>query len=145
MRHFLTRPASPPRRRPALGRRAPLIAPFAAVLLAATALSGCTADTAPIERVETTLLGVPDLPESPEVENALWPRLVDNPAMLEEAERRPLMESARALDEAVNEDVEALLAEAEAMERRPSSMSEMEREAEALRSAGDALQQSDDF
>ncbi len=114
-----------PARRPA---RAACVVAFGAALLTA----GCAAE-------EILPNDYSDLPESPDVETAPWPRLVDNPASLEEADAR----SRIARGEEINADLEAraaaLQTQAALLLAAPGATDDLSARAAETREAGRAL------
>ncbi len=102
----------------------------AAALAAAVALGGCG--------VGADLVGVPDLPESPDVETAPWPRLADGPSPAPTDPDAPDSVARRAargaeIDRDLAAETEGLEAERRRLSEGPSPAADEDLEREAAR------------
>ncbi|MCI4664184.1 MAG: hypothetical protein MRY74_05630 [Neomegalonema sp.] len=101
----------------------------ALAITAAIALSGCAAE--PILPKTYS-----DLPESPDVEKAAWPRLVDNPASLEPTDAKKQIARGKAATAALDARVSKLETSAALLLKRDSESASKRRDAAiAARSA----------
>lgn len=125
-------------------RRAARAAATAVSLGAIAALVGC----GPARDMTMQFLEVPELPESADVDDAPWPRLVDSPApVATELGVANNFQSQVARGEAIDADVQsgatALTAQSAALTGGPAEGAALDRDVNALRREVDALRASE--
>lgn len=114
---------------------------------AAVALAGALAACGSARDMAMDVMGVPDLPESADVETAPWPRLVDSPAPVATelgvaGNFQSQVARGDEIEADVTADAEALSGQADVLNQSAAGAAALEGDAEALRRRVDALRAS---